>query len=274
MTTSLERDAESVRAMVRQGYTRVAETSSSCCGSADPAVDEIGRRIGYSDEQLAAVPTGANLGVGCGNPTAIDGLRPGEVVVDLGSGAGMDAFLAARQVGESGHVIGVDMTDGMLDKARANAERGGFANVEFRMGTIEALPIGDESVDVILSNCVINLSPEKDKVFREAYRVLRPGGRLQVSDIVLDSELPAALRGVVETYIGCIGGASQRARYLQTVRDAGFQEVRVDGEKCFGDLVSVDDPQVRATIERAGVTAAQAREFLRGVTSIALFARK
>jgi len=203
-------DPKQVREMVSEGYGRVAEQATSCCGESPPGADEAARKIGYGEEQLEAVPEGANLGVGCGNPTAIDSLRPGEVVVDLGSGAGMDSFLAARQVGESGRVIGIDMTDAMLEKARRNAEAAGFENVEFRKGIIEDLPLEDESVDVILSNCVINLSPEKDRVYAEAYRVLKPGGRIMVSDVVLEHALPEKVLWSVDAYIGCVGGASLR----------------------------------------------------------------
>jgi SAM-dependent methyltransferase len=189
--------------------------------------------LGYSKEQIDALPEGANLGLGCGNPTAIDSLRPGEVVVDLGSGAGIDVFLAARQVGDSGKVIGVDMTDAMLEKARKNASSGGYKNVEFRKGKIEDLPIEDETVDVVISNCVINLSPEKEKVFREAYRVLKPGGRMMVSDIVLEKELPPEVLSSVDAYVGCVSGASLRSEYLKTIEDAGFSETRVESEAKF-----------------------------------------
>ena len=214
-------DADSVREMVQEGYSRVAKESPL------RDVDATAREIGYDDAQLRAVPEGANLGVGCGNPTAIDSLQPGEVVVDLGSGAGMDSFLAATQVGPTGRVIGIDMTDAMLEKARENAKKVGASNVEFRKGCIEELPLEDESVDAIISNCVINLSPEKDRVYREAYRVLRPGGRVMVSDIVLDAPLPVEIVQSIDAYLGCVGGASLRADYLQIVENAGFREIRV-----------------------------------------------
>lgn len=265
---------EEVREIVREGYTAVVERVAGCCGPAPSHVEEVGRKLGYSDDDLAAVPDGANLGVGCGNPTAIDTLRPGEVVVDLGSGAGMDAFLAARQVGATGRVIGVDMTDAMLAQARKNAEAAGVTNVEFRKGRIEELPIEDESVDAILSNCVINLSPEKDLVYREAYRVLKPGGRVMVSDIVIERELPEMVRESIEAYIGCVGGASLRPVYLQTITDAGFSEVRVESEGKFADVLSEDDPQVREAMEKFDATFAEVREMISAVTSLHIYARK
>ena len=220
------------------------------------------------------MPDGANLGVGCGNPTAIDALRPGEIVVDLGSGAGMDSFLAARQVGETGRVIGIDMTDAMLEKARENARKTGLDNVEFRKGIIEELPVEDESVDVIISNCVINLSPEKQRVFAEAYRVLKPGGRMMVSDVVLEQALPEKVLWSVDAYVGCVGGASLREEYLETIRHAGFSEVRVEREACFGDVIDLDDPQVQAAMKELEVTREQARDYAKAVTSLHVFARK
>ncbi|MCP3987147.1 MAG: arsenite methyltransferase [bacterium] len=264
-------EADELRKLVREGYTRVAE------GGARPvsgSAEELSRRIGYDDEQLEAVPEGANLGVGCGNPTAIDTLKPGETVVDLGSGAGMDAFLAARQVGPEGRVIGVDMTDAMLEKARDNARKTGVGNVEFRKGQIEELPIEDESVDAIISNCVINLSPEKDKVYREAYRVLRPGGRVMISDVVLERALPEAVIQSLDAYIGCVGGASLRDEYLETIRKAGFSEVRIDKEASFAHAVDLDDPQVREIIDGLGISADEARGFADSVRSLQVFARK
>ena len=267
-------DPERIREMVSEGYARVARKASSCCGGAAPGAHEAARRIGYEEDQLEAVPDGANLGVGCGNPTAIDSLRPGEVVIDLGSGAGMDSFLAARQVGETGRVIGIDMTDAMLERARENARKAGFDNVEFRKGIIEQLPVEDESADVVLSNCVINLSPEKRRVFAEAYRVLKPGGRMMVSDVVLERALPEKVLWSVDAYLGCVGGASLREEYLETIRRAGFAEVRVEREACFGDVIDLDDPQITAAMEELEITREQARDYAKAVTSLHIFARK
>jgi len=274
-TKSVPKDADGVREMVRAGYTSVAERSSGCCESGyAERVETVGRKLGYSDKDLAAIPDGANLGVGCGNPTAIDSLQPGETVVDLGCGAGMDVFIAARQVGSAGHVIGVDMTEAMIEKARANAAAAAVTNVEFRLGRIEELPIEDESVDAILSNCVINLSPEKELVYAEAYRVLRPGGRLMISDLVLERELPDLVKQSIEAYVGCIGGASLRPTYLQIIHDAGFSEVRVEGEGKFSDLVSESDPQVREAMQRFDATVEEIREMISAITSLRVFARK
>jgi len=188
-------------------------------------VNDLGRALGYSDEELAAAPAGANLGLGCGNPQAIAGLKPGEVVLDLGSGAGFDCFLAARQVGESGRVIGVDMTPEMLQRARENARAGGYTNVEFRLGEIEHLPVADRSVDVIISNCVINLSPEKEQVFREAFRVLRPGGRIAISDMVSLVPLSPSVREDLALYVGCLAGVATVDELQAMLAGAGFVDI-------------------------------------------------
>jgi arsenite methyltransferase len=172
------------------------------------------------------VPEGANLGLGCGNPVALATLKKGETVLDLGSGAGFDAFLSANRVGKTGRVIGVDMTPEMMETACENAKKGGYKNVEFRLGDIESLPVDDNSIDVIISNCVINLSPDKPKVFKEAFRALKPGGRLMVSDIVLLKELPASLKESAEAYVGCVAGASKKDEYLKMIKDAGFKSVK------------------------------------------------
>ncbi len=267
-------DPDQLRETVLKGYGKLARRALEEPEAIARRASDTARRVGYDAEQLAAIPDGANLGVGCGNPTAIDALRPGETVVDLGCGAGMDSFLAARAVGPEGRVIGIDMTDEMLEKARANARAVGATNVEFRKGYIEDLPLEDESVDAIISNCVINLSPEKDKVYAEAHRVLRPGGRMMVSDVVLERELPDAVLHSVDAYLGCVGGAVLREDYLQTIRDAGFAEVRVDREGCFGDTIDLDDPMIREAMQRLGIDREQALEYGRAVTSLHIFARK
>jgi len=264
-------DADAIHDLVRAGYTRVVEEH----GADDAArAHAIARRIGYDEADLAAVPADANLGVGCGNPTAIEALRPGETVVDLGSGAGMDALLAARQVGPTGRVIGIDMTDAMLEKARVNARAAGAANVEFRKGTIEALPLADASVDAIISNCVINLSPRKDRVYAEAFRVLRPGGRIMISDIVLERPLPDEVVASLDAYVGCIGGASLRDAYLATIAAAGFREVRITREASFAAAFDPEDPGLRDLIARLGITPETARDYAGAVTSLHLYARK
>jgi arsenite methyltransferase len=222
-----------IREAVRSRYGEVAEQSSccppssSCCGPATVDENEVARRLGYTDAELAAVPEGANLGLGCGNPQAIAALRPGEVVLDLGSGAGFDCFLAARQVGEQGRVIGVDMTPQMVAKARENGRKAGYANVEFRLGEIEHLPVADGSVDVIMSNCVINLSPDKEAVFRDAFRVLKPGGRLAISDVVATAELPAETQADMQLLSACISGAVRVEEIERLLEVVGFVDVEI-----------------------------------------------
>ena len=217
------------RSVVREKYAAVAEGGScgcGCCGAEANDEDALAA-LGYTAEQRAAIPEGADLGLGCGNPIAHAELKPGETVLDLGSGGGIDCFLAAREVGATGRVIGVDMTPAMLERARANRAKVNAANVEFRLGEIEHLPVADESVDVIISNCVVNLSPDKLQVFRYALRVLKPGGRLVVSDLVLTRPLDEVLRRDVDLYVGCVAGASLKQDYLQLMRDAGFQDVAI-----------------------------------------------
>jgi SAM-dependent methyltransferase len=229
--------SEDIRTVVRDRYAAAAEGGSlcgcgSCCGGADN-VEAIAVQIGYHQEDIAAVPDGANLGLGCGNPLEYAAVKPGEVVLDLGSGAGLDCFLAARALNGTGQVIGVDMTPAMLEKARANASHFNLNNVEFRLGEIEHLPVADSTVDVIISNCVINLSPDKPQVFKEALRVLKPGGRLLVSDLVLKKTISEHLRGSVEAYVGCVAGASLKDDYLSMMRDAGFAEVSIVAEHTY-----------------------------------------
>lgn len=223
---------------VREAYAQVAQADdqnsacgvgSSCCGVSDDAAINalISTRLGYSAADLVAVPEGADMGLGCGNPKAIAALKPGEVVVDLGAGGGFDCFLAATEVGDQGRVIGVDMTSEMLSKARNNALKGNYANVEFRLGEIEYLPIADDTADVIISNCVINLSPDKAQVFRDAFRVLKPGGRLAVSDVVATMELPEAMRNDPLLVSGCMGNASLIEELEGMMAEAGFTQIRI-----------------------------------------------
>ena len=231
LTTAPSND--SVRQAVRQQYGRVAAgdagcgSGQGCCIAPMANVATVSQGLGYTAEDVSSVPSGANMGLGCGNPQAIANLKSGETVLDLGSGGGFDCFLAVRQVGDSGHVIGVDMTPEMVSKARDNAEKSGYRNVEFRLGEIESLPVADNTVDVIISNCVINLSPDKPRVFADAYRVLKPGGRLAVSDIVAFAELPEDTRRDMALYTGCMAGASLVSEVEAMLLATGFKQVRV-----------------------------------------------
>ncbi len=272
---------EEIRKNVREGYARIARQDSktccarttSCCGSTDLARN-ISRNVGYTEEELKAVPEGANLGLGCGNPVALASLKKGDTVLDLGSGAGFDCFLAANEVGADGRVIGVDMTPEMVEKARENAGKGDYGNVEFRLGEIENLPAADNSVDVVISNCVINLSPDKRRVFGETFRVLRPGGRLMVSDIVLLKELPASIKSSVEAYIGCLSGAMMKEQYIGCIREAGFQDIRIVDETFFPVEFMANDPTGGAVIEKQGITPEEAKGVASSVLSMKVHAVK
>jgi SAM-dependent methyltransferase len=219
-------DGEQIKELVRSRYAAVAEGAAGCCGSAKTP-EEASCGMGYSAAELTSVPEGANLGLGCGNPQVFAAMQPGEVVVDLGSGAGFDCFLAARQVGATGRVIGVDMTHEMLNKARDNAARAGVANIEFRLGEIEHLPIADNAADVVISNCVINLVPDKGQVYREAFRVLKPGGRIAISDVVNIVPLPTELADDEALLCGCIAGAASSERIERWLSAAGFADIRI-----------------------------------------------
>ena len=249
---------ENIRKAVRQGYAEIAKSqssccapSNSCCGSTSDA-KKISKNIGYTDEELGAVPDGANLGLGCGNPLALASLKKGETVLDLGSGAGFDCFLSANAVGPTGKVIGVDMTPEMIEKARENAKKGSYENVEFRLGEIENLPVADNSVDIIISNCVINLSPDKTRVFAEAFRVLKSGGRLMVSDLVLLKELPEYIKNSVRAYVGCLSGAMMKDSYLESMRQAGLKDVRVLEEYTFPIDYMINDISSFSLVKESG----------------------
>ena len=233
---TIETDNNSIRTAVREHYGKVAHAergcgcAPSCCGpraAETPDPSHVAHALGYSPDDTSAVPDGANLGLGCGNPLALASLKEGQTVLDLGSGAGFDAFLSAKAVGALGRVIGVDMTPEMISKARANARRGNYPNVEFRLGEIERLPVADNVVDVVISNCVINLSPDKRAVFHEARRVLKPGGRIAVSDIVALQPIPPAMRDDLSAYAGCVSGAATVAEVKTLLTAAGFEQVRV-----------------------------------------------
>ncbi|HSD58111.1 MAG TPA: arsenite methyltransferase [Methanotrichaceae archaeon] len=227
-----------IKRAVREGYARIAKqatsyyASRSCCGCAD-VPQEISKRLGYTEEEIMAAPRESNLGLGCGNPVALASLKEGEIVLDMGAGAGFDCFLASTRVGEKGKVIGVDMTSEMVDKARANAKKGGYTNIDFRQGDLENMPVADDYVDVVISNCVINLVPNKNRAFKEAFRVLKPGGRLAVSDVVLIKELPDFVKKSTEAYIGCLAGAIMKDEYLDIIRSVGFKDVKVVEEAAF-----------------------------------------
>jgi SAM-dependent methyltransferase len=274
-------EEEEIKSAVRDAYSKVAKREITiplnplkCCCSKGDLADSISRAVGYNKEELASVPEGANLGLGCGNPTALASLKEGETVLDLGSGAGFDCFLAANAVGATGQVIGVDMTPEMIEKARANARKGGYSNVDFRLGELEHLPAADNSVDVIISNCVINLTPDKTAVFREAFRVLKPGGRLAVSDMVLLKELPDVVKQSVAAYVGCLSGAIMKDAYIATIRAAGFDDVRIVEESSFPLDYMASDPSAQAIRDSINLTPAELRDLADSVVSIKVTGKK
>ena len=269
---------DDIRKKVRERYGRIAAGSGSCCGAAPsgccgaaPSAGDLSAGVGYSKDELGAIPEGANLGLGCGNPVALASLREGETVLDLGSGGGIDCFLAANRVGPRGRVIGVDMTPQMLHLARDNARANGYANVEFRLGEIENLPLADQTIDATISNCVINLSPDKERVFREIFRVLKPGGRLMVSDIVLTGELSERVKASVAAYTGCIGGALKREEYLAAIRKAGFDEVEIVAENGVPVDLWANSP---VSAEEPAITREEIREALNAIASVKVSATK
>jgi len=256
---------DEIRSLVRENYGKVAEAggsgcvcspSTDCCTDTKATTEKVSVTLGYSDDDVTTVPEGANMGLGCGNPQAIASLQSGETVLDLGSGGGFDCFLAAKAVGEKGHVIGVDMTPDMISKARKNAATAGFDHVEFRLGEIEKLPVADGQVDVIISNCVINLSPDKSSVFSDSFRVLKPGGRLAISDIVATAELPGSVKQDMALLTGCMAGASSIHELESMLDEVGFTEIRINpnGEskefiRSWAPEHKIEDYVVSATIE-------------------------
>jgi SAM-dependent methyltransferase len=259
------KSSDEIHQAVRRRYGEIARqeisgcgcrTLSSCCGNTPAPIEKMSKAFGYTKEQIDSVPEGANMGLGCGNPQAIASLKPGETVLDLGSGGGFDCFLAAESVGESGRVIGVDMTADMVSKARQNVEKRGLKNVDFRLGEIEHLPVADDSVDVIISNCVINLSPHKIDVFREAWRVLKPGGRLAILDVVALQTLPAEIINDLSMISGCVGGAEKIEKIEKTLQEAGFRDINIQPRDESRESIrewfpgrKLEDYVVSATIE-------------------------
>jgi len=267
-----------IQKAVKERYGRIAEGGGICCGNissccTNQPAEYISRGIGYTQGDMECVPEGANLGLGCGNPLALANLKEGETVLDLGSGAGFDSFLAAHMVGKKGRVIGVDMTPEMVEKARDNARKGPYTNVAFMLGEIENLPLPGSSVDVVISNCVINLSPHKEKVFKEAFRVLKSGGRLMVSDIVLLKPLPRKIKKSIDAYTGCIAGASLKKDYIRYIKDAGFEDVTVMDETVFPlDYIQADPTKTILDTTVRGQE--QLQEVAGSVVSIKVFGRK
>jgi len=274
-------EEEEIKSAVRDAYSKVAKREISiplnplkCCCTKGDLSHDISRAVGYNEEEIASVPEGANLGLGCGNPTALASLNEGETVLDLGSGAGFDCFLAANAVGVTGQVIGVDMTPEMIEKARENARKGGYRNVDFRLGELEHLPVADSSVDAMISNCVINLTPDKAAVFREAFRVLKPGGRLAVSDMVLLKELPDVVKQSVAAYVGCLSGAIMKDAYIATIRAAGFEDIRIVEESSFPLDYMASDPSAHAIRESINLTPDELADLTGSVVSIKVTGKK
>ena len=259
---------EKVRKAVRERYGKIAKTETCGCGCTSTS-----QQIGYSKGELDSVPEGADLNLGCGNPVALASLKEGETVIDLGSGGGLDSFLAAKKVGSTGKVIGVDMTAEMLEKARANCKKGGYKNVEFRLGEIENLPVADNMADVIISNCVINLSTNKQRVFQEAYRVLKPKGRLMISDIVLLGDIPDKVKSNVLAYVGCIAGAEKKDEYIKKIKQAGFQQIEVIAENHLPEMM-LNEPDVKAFVEEQKLTKQEITDVSNAIVSVKISAVK
>ncbi len=271
---------KSIKDAVKERFATTAKQSKACgCSKKanyldDDFIHTASKVAGYSDHELQSVPEGANLGLGCGNPVALAVIKEGDVVLDLGSGAGVDCFLASNIVGEKGRVIGVDMTPEMVEKAQENAWNNSYRNVEFRLGEIENLPVDSSSVDVIISNCVINLSTDKPRVFQEAYRVLKPGGRLMVSDMALLEDLPDYMHNSVEAYVRCVGGAMRKDEYINAIKKAGFDEVTVVGESHFPAELIAEQPVLKELIAKMNIPMSEVQRIGKTVVSMKVSAKK
>ena len=273
---------EQIQKNVKSGYADIVKRSTKksflpnifqCCDPKEIATD-IGKKIGYSDEELKNVPEDANLGIGCGNPTALASIKKGETILDLGSGAGFDCFLASRETGETGKVIGVDITPEMVLQAQKNAEKGKYKNIEFKIGEIENLPVESNSVDLIISNCVINLSNQKERVFEEAFRVAKPNGRIMISDIILLKDLPDYVKNSVERHIACLAGAVTKEHYLDAITKAGFENISIDKQAPFPIELMLNDPIAEKIVRENNLTEKEIKDIANSIASISISAKK
>jgi SAM-dependent methyltransferase len=267
---------------VKKGYADIVKRNTKksflpkffqCCDTKEIAID-IGKKIGYTEEELHHVPEDANLGIGCGNPTALASIKKGETILDLGSGAGFDCFLASRETGETGKVIGVDITPEMVAQAKKNAERGNYKNVEFKVGEIENLPIENDSIDLIISNCVINLSNQKEQVFKEAFRVAKPNGRIMISDIILLNDLPDYVKNSVEGHIACLAGAVRKEDYIKAIAKAGFSDISIDKQTKFPIELMLNDPIAEKIVRENNLTEKEISAIASSIASITISAKK
>lgn len=275
-------DNEQIQKNVKSGYADIVKRNTKksflpnifqCCDPKEIATD-IGKKIGYSEEELKNVPEDANLGIGCGNPTALASIKKGETILDLGSGAGFDCFLASRETGETGKVIGVDITPEMVAQAKKNAEKGNYKNVEFKVGEIENLPVESNSVDLIISNCVINLSNQKEQVFKEAFRVAKPNGRIMISDIILLNDLPDYVKNSVEGHIACLAGAVRKEDYLNVITKAGFTEISIDKQAPFPIELMLNDPIAEKIVRENNLTEKEISAIANSIASVSISAKK
>lgn len=273
---------EQIQKNVKSGYADIVKRNTKksflpnifqCCDPKEIATD-IGKKIGYSEEELKNVPEDANLGIGCGNPTALASIKKGETILDLGSGAGFDCFLASRETGETGKVIGVDITPEMVAQAKKNAEKGNYKNVEFKVSEIENLPVESNSIDLIISNCVINLSNQKEQVFNEAFRVAKPNGRIMISDIILLNDLPDYVKNSVEGHIACLAGAVRKEDYINAITKAGFTEISIDKQAPFPIELMLNDPIAEKIVRENNLTEKEIKDIANSIASISISAKK
>jgi arsenite methyltransferase len=275
-------DNEQIKQNVKTGYAEIVKRNTKksflpkifqCCDPKEMASD-IGKKIGYSEEELRNVPEDANLGIGCGNPTALASIKKGETILDIGSGAGFDCFLASRETGKTGKVIGVDITPEMVAQAKKNAEKGNYKNVEFKVGEIENLPIENDSIDLIISNCVINLSNQKERVFEEAFRVAKPNGRIMISDIILLNDLPDYVKNSVEGHIACLAGAVRKGHYIDAISKAGFENISIYKQAPFPIELMLNDPIAEKIVRENNLTEKEISAIASSIASVSISARK